>query len=60
VIEKDELKRLEKEAAVACEISGLFRFVDEVFTPLRCYAAWIAGSLPTFRDSLSVPSSRVK
>ena len=31
----------------------------EAFTLLGSYAA-LVGSLPTFRDSLSVPSSRVK
>jgi hypothetical protein len=32
--------------------------VDEVFALLSCYAAYVGSFLPTFRDSLSVPSSR--
>jgi len=31
----------------------------EIFAILRFYAVHTAGSLPTFRDNLSVPSSRV-
>ena len=43
-----------------CEISGFRRGVVEVFALLRCYAAWVGSWLPTFRDNLLVPSSRVK
>ena len=32
----------------------------EVFAVLRCYAAYVGSYVPTFRDNLSAPSSRVK
>jgi len=34
--------------------------VDEIYVLLGHYAAYGGESLPTFRDNLSVPSSRVK
>ena len=39
-------------------ISGFRRAVDEIFTLLGYYAGYIGNSLPTFRNNLSVPSSR--
>jgi hypothetical protein len=42
------------------EISGFRRGVVEVFALLGYCAAYVGSYLPTFRDSLSVPSSRVK
>jgi hypothetical protein len=41
-------------------ISGLPRDVDEIGALLECYAASSGNPLPTFRDNVSVPSSRVK
>jgi hypothetical protein len=41
-------------------ISGFRRAVDEISALLRCDAALSGSSVPTFRDNLSVPSSRVK
>jgi len=41
-------------------VSGFHSEVDENFVRLNYYAASIENSLPTFRDNLSVPSSRVK
>jgi hypothetical protein len=43
-----------------CVISGLPRDVDEICALLGCYAASSGNPLPTFRDNVSVPSSRVK
>jgi hypothetical protein len=40
-------------------ISGFRRDVDEICALLGCYAEWSGNSLPTMRDDLSVPSSRV-
>jgi hypothetical protein len=40
--------------------AGFRREVDENCALLGCYAASSGNSLPTFRDNLSVPSSRVK
>ena len=51
--------RLKTEAELSV-ISGFDRQVDEASTLLGCYATCCVNSLPTFRDSLSVPSSRVK
>jgi hypothetical protein len=34
--------------------------VGEICTLLGCYAASFGNPLPTFRDNVSVPSSRVK
>ena len=41
-------------------ISGLRRGVDEICGLLGYYAASCGNCLPTFRDNVSVPSSRVK
>jgi len=41
-----------------CVISGLCHEVDEIWTLLGYYAAYNGNSLPTFRVSLSAPSSR--
>ena len=41
-------------------ISGFHFEVDEVCAVLVYYAAYSDNSLPTFQDSLLVPSSRVK
>jgi hypothetical protein len=41
-------------------ISGFRRDVDEICTLLGYYAASCGKRLPTFRDKVSVPSSRVK
>ena len=41
-------------------MSDFRREVDETCAPLGYYAAYGGNSLPTFRDNLSVSSSRVK
>ena len=41
-------------------ISGFRRGVNEIFGLPRCYAAFTGRYLPTFRDNLSVPFSRMK
>ena len=41
-------------------ISGFRRVGDKNCVLLGCYAASTGNLLPTFRDNLSVPSSRVK
>ena len=41
-------------------ISGFSHDVDEIFALLGYYAALSGSPVPTFRDNLSVPSSRVK
>jgi hypothetical protein len=41
-------------------ISGFRRDVDEICSLLGYYTASCDNCLPTFRDNLSVPSSRVK
>ena len=41
------------------EISGFHSGLIETLALLGCYAALIGGLLPTFRDSLSIISSRV-
>jgi hypothetical protein len=41
-------------------ISGFRRDVDEIWALLGYYAASSANPLSTFRDNVSVPSSRVK
>jgi len=43
-----------------CEISGFHRATAEAAALLVCYAAWISSGLPTFRNTLAVPSLRVK
>jgi hypothetical protein len=40
-------------------ISGFRRDVDEICAILGYYAAQSGSSVPTFRDSVSVPPSRV-
>jgi len=37
-----------------------FTHIYEIFTLHICYAALIGSYLPTFRDDLSIPSSRIK
>jgi hypothetical protein len=44
----------------ACVTSGSRREVDEICALLRYYAAYSGNSLLTFRDQLSIPSSRVE
>ena len=46
--------------ACLCVISGFHRDVVEIFALLGYYAALNGSSVLTFRDNLSVPSSRVK
>jgi hypothetical protein len=41
-------------------ISGFRRLVDEICALLGYYAALSGNPLPTFRDNLLIPSSRVK
>jgi hypothetical protein len=41
-------------------MSGFGRDVDEICVLLEYYAALSGSSVPTFRDNLSVPSSRIK
>ena len=41
-------------------ISGFRHEVDEICAVLGYYVAYSGNSLPTFRDNVSVPSSRVK
>jgi hypothetical protein len=45
---------------VVSVISGFRRDVDEIYAFLRYYAASSDNPLPTFRNNISVPSSRVK
>jgi cytochrome c biogenesis protein CcdA len=45
------------EKLLNCEISGFPLRVLEVFGVLKFYAAYAGSCLPTFRESLSVPSS---
>ena len=44
---------------VGCAISGFRREVQENCVLLGYYTASSGNSLPTFRDNLSVPSSRI-
>ena len=41
-----------------CEIVSFRRGVNEIIVLLGCYAAFVYSQLPTFRDNLSVSSSR--
>jgi len=41
-----------------CEIVSFLRSVNEVIALLGCYAAFMYSQSPTFRDNLSVSSSR--
>ena len=43
-----------------CVASGFRSDVDEICALLGYYAAYSGNYLPTFRDNLSVPSSRTK
>jgi hypothetical protein len=43
-----------------CLISGFRRDVDELCALLRHYVTWSGNPSLTFRDNLSVPSSRLK
>jgi len=43
-----------------CLISGFCRYEDELCPILGYYAAYSGNSLMTFRDKVSVPSSRIK
>jgi len=36
------------------------RSLGQVLALLGCYAAYVDSCLPTFQDSISIPSSRVK
>jgi hypothetical protein len=45
--------------SVLCVTSGYRRDADEVRALLGYYAAYSGSSVPTFRDNLSVPSSRL-
>jgi hypothetical protein len=45
---------------VLCVASDFRRKVDETCAVLDYYAEYSGSSLPTFRDTLSFPSSRVK
>jgi hypothetical protein len=46
--------------SLQCVTSGFRRGVDQICALLRYYAAYRGNSLWTFRDNLSVPSSRVR
>ena len=41
-------------------ISGFCHGAGELYALLGSYAPWIGNSVPAFRDTLSIPSSRVK
>jgi len=43
-----------------CLNSGFARDAFEIVSFPRCYAAYSGNLLPTFRDNLSVSSSKVK
>ena len=43
-----------------CVIHGLHCCFKEIFALRGCYVALIGGQLPTFRDTLSVSSAKVK
>ena len=49
----------EPKSELPCLISGFRREVGEICALMGYYVACSGNSLPTFRDSLSVPSSRV-
>jgi len=44
----------------SCVISGLRREVDKTCALLGYYTAYSVNSLPTFRDNILVPPSRIK
>jgi hypothetical protein len=43
-----------------CEVSGFHRATCEVLALPGFYSAYVGSCLPTFRDSLTVPFSKVK
>ena len=45
---------------IVCEISGSRRHVVETFALLGSHIVYVGSCLPTFRDSFSVSSSRIK
>ena len=53
-------KAVKEYSMFGCVISGFSLDVGEICALLPYYAAFSGDSLPTFRDNLSVPSSRVK
>ena len=53
-------KRAESVNNKTCTIPGFHRETDEICARLWCYLAYGGNYLPTFRDNLSVPSSRTK
>jgi hypothetical protein len=50
----------QRRAVVLCVILVFHRDIDESYAVLEYYAALGGSSVPTFRDNLSVPTSRVK
>jgi hypothetical protein len=52
--------RIQDTKRLLSEIPGFLRDADEICAVLGHYLVLSAGSVPTFRDNLSVPSSRVK
>jgi hypothetical protein len=48
------------EEKIFCEMSVFRRGVVEAFALLGCYAAYVGSYLPEFRNSVSMPTSRVK
>jgi hypothetical protein len=57
---KKKKKKKAKKKKMKVLISGFRRDVDETCPLLGYYATSCDNCLPTFRDNLSVPSSRVK
>jgi hypothetical protein len=61
---EDNIKMLSSRSGMGkhglCVIAGFRRGADEICSLLGYYIALNGSSLPTFRDNLSVPSSRVK
>jgi hypothetical protein len=51
---------LKKRTQHVCVSSGSRCGANEILAVLGCYAALVGSYLPTFRDNLSVPSSKVK
>ena len=54
------LQNLKQNQTLPMSDSGFRREVDKNYTLLRYYVASSGNSLPTFRDNLSVPFSRVR
>jgi len=46
--------------SMGCKSSGFLFYMVYGFDVLGCHKAWVGRCGPTFRNSLSVPSSRVK